>query len=197
MGQLSNRPVCDAHETIYRGWRKRQNDKGHIVYCKCCKHYFTENPTYRKTNINAQQLVEKFMQRVSVRELAKELSMSKSSAWRKLAEGFKEVPTWQETTSAWLQEYQALGGEWFKNLVVDTTPLKVEGEKLTYLHAADCYTGLPLIYKIMDIPYEKEEFISYELQELRDLGYWPDVATIEGSMALYSATRNVYGSLPI
>lgn len=156
-----------------------------------------ENPKYRGVHADVRQLLDKFVEGNSVREIANAISVSKSTVGRKLTEGLKEVSTWQEMASTWLEKYQALKGDWFKDLVIDTTPMKVEGEKRTYLHAADGYTGLPLIYKIIDTPYEKEELISPQLRELRDLGYRPDIATIDGSMALYSALINTYGSVPI
>lgn len=197
MGQAYGCPDCGSDKTNHSGWRIRKDSRGHILYYKRCERYFTENPKYRGVHVDARQLLDKFVEGNSVREIANAISVSKSTVGRKLIEGLKEVPTWQETASMWLEEYQALKGDWFKDLVMDTTPMKVEGEKRTYLHAADGYTGLPLIYKIIDTPYEKEELISPQLRELRDLGYWPDVATIDGSMALYSALINTYGSVPI
>jgi len=88
-------------------------------------------------------------------------------------------------------------GDWFKNLVVDTTSVEVKGEKFTYLHAADNNLELPLVYKLLSTPHEDGELIKLELLKLRELGYEPDLATIDGSKALFYAIKRVYSNVPV
>lgn len=187
---------CGSARSIFKGWRKRKKtEKGHILYCKNCERYFTDKLKRKSVNVSGQKLLYEFMrQNKTVRELANKFSASKSTIQRKILEALERVPSWEGETQKLLQ---ALRSQSFKNLVVDTTSIKVGGRRLTYLHAADNHLRLPLIYKLLPSPWERAELIKIELLKLKKLGYEPNVITIDGSMALLSAVKEVYGSTSI
>lgn len=190
---MLNCPYCGFDKVIRKGGRNRRDGTGYIVYCKSCNHYFTLNPLRHESNSKASAFYEKFFEGKTVRDLASELSTSKSTAHRRVLEVLMEAPSWEEIAKKQLLDYHNRLGDWFKNLVVDTTSIKVGGKRMLYLHAADNYLKLPLIYRLLDYENEKEVLISPELQKLREIGYIPSIVTIDMSRALISAVKNVYG----
>jgi hypothetical protein len=191
-------PHCGYDKAIFRGWRDRTTDKGHIIYCGYCRHYSTDNILRPKIWTNPQTVLKKFMvKEETVRDLATKYSVSKSTIHRIMLKALDNSTTWEEIAARWLQNQRSLMGDWFKNLVVDTTSFEVEGEKFTYLHAADNCLKFPLVYKLLPTPYEKSEPIESELLKLRDLGYKPNLATIDGSKALFCAIKRVYSNVPV
>jgi len=189
---------CGSHRVIRKGSRNRRNGAGYIAFCRSCESYFTLNPSRTRVNpAEASTVFKEFTGGKSLRELAKQFSTSKTTIFRKIEQELGRVPGWEAVTGEWLRHYRERFGDWFRNLVMDTTTLKVAGEKLLYLHATDNYFKLPLVYKILQTSYEDSELIQVELEKLKELGYSPIIATVDGSSALITAIRRVYGQIPI
>jgi transcription elongation factor Elf1 len=134
-------PRCGECKVTFRGWRRRKGTDGHIAYCNTCEKYFTINParTYRSAGVNRDKILDAFLDGKTVREIAGDFGLSKTIAHRMILEGVKSTRTWEEFVPIVLGQYSERLNDWYKNLAIDTTNLKVQDIKMCYLHAVDNY----------------------------------------------------------
>jgi len=177
-------PYCGSREIIRKGFRKRKEDIGRIGFCKNCSKYFTYPQKRIRRNVASEEIL---LQYIKGKPLS-EFGYPKSTLHRQILRRINSFPSWEEATGEWLDQLR--DQEWFKNLVVDTTVVKVGGEKRIYLHAADNYFKRPLIYKVIER--ENKEYIARELRKLKSLGYCPDIVTVDLAPELLSAIKEVY-----
>lgn len=134
---------------------------------------------------------------MTIKELASKFSTSKTTIGKRIIEALQQVGDWKETTKKLLKHFHEQIGDWFRNLVMDTTKMKIGGKWFIYFHAADNFLKLPLIYNIPPCEHENTQHIKPELEELKDLGYFRDITTIDRSTTLLAADKEAYGSAKV
>lgn len=179
-------PYCSSRIIIWRGWRERKKNRGHIGFCKDCRRYFTWPSRNMAKKPITEENLRQYINGKTLRDF--EPDYPKSTLHRLIIRRTELIPSWQKAAAEWLDKLQ--NEKWFKNLVIDTTSLKVGGKKMVYLHAADNYFKRPLIYTIIDD--ESKDSVAQELRKLREVGYYPDVVTTDLAQELLSAIEEVY-----
>jgi len=179
---------CGSTNIIWKGRRKRKNDIGRVGLCKNCRKYFTFPLLKIRKKVVTAEIVRRYVKGESLRQLSLILGCSKSELHRQILKSLKSIPSWEYATAQWLNRLQ--NKKWFKNLVIDTTTIKVGGKRRVYLHAVDNCFKRPLIYTI--IKKEDRESVARELRKLKNLGYYPDVVTTDLAPELLSAIKEVF-----
>ncbi len=183
---MKNNPICPKCRN--KSWKKGKRH-GKIKYqCQTCKHWFQVNRSREK--IEPKKLLIQHLSGISFRNLADLHDCSVGTAYNRVEQGLKKLPTCIDVTRWYCQKFQGI-------LLVDGKYVKVKKNtrKIPVLYGVD--------YKTHDIPHYRltkaEDYLNCKkyFESIKLTDYPLQAIVCDDNINIYNAAKYVFPNVVI